>query len=271
MGDSGNTDSGTTGSSSTGSAGWHPDPRARFELRYHNGVAWTADVSTGGERFVDPLGNRPAPPGLVPPPPPGKTVLPPSGSDAKNSIATAAMVLGIVAICVGWMPFVVVLGFLSAVLAIIFGFKGRKRAAAGQGAGAGFALAGIIMGAVGLLVCVGGVIFSVSLVRAIDRFENPAEHEAAITSCILDNGDLTATGTITNASDAATSFTVRVSFVRQGTDNARRQANVLVDDVGSGETREFEVSRQIGDVGPDLDCIIGAVRGPLPYGADPGT
>ncbi len=179
------------------------------------------------------------------------------------------MVLGIIAICIGWMPFIVVLGVIGATLAITLGVKGRKRAASGQGEGAGFALAGIITGAVGLLVCVGGVAFSVSLLRAVERFENPADHDASITSCVLDDGELTATGTITNTSDDAATFTVRVYFVRPGTDNARQQATVQLDELDSGASAEFEASRQIGEL--ELDCIVGAVRGPLPYGADPGT
>lgn len=267
MGDTGITDSGPA-------SGWYPDPRARFELRYHNGLAWTADVSTGGERYVDPLGTRPAPP-MSAQPNSGTPPNQPAATGSKNSTATASMVLGIVAICIGWMPFVVILGVIAAVLAIILGVKGRKRAAASQGSGesagegAGFALAGIITGAAALLVCVGGVVFSVSLMRAVDRFENPVEHEASITSCVLDGTELTASGTITNTSNETSTFTVRVFFVRPGTDNSQRQAAVPVADVGPGETAEFEVSRPIGDL--DLDCIIGAVRGPLPYGVDPGT
>jgi hypothetical protein len=267
MGDTGMNDSGTA-------PGWYSDPRARFELRYHNGRAWTADVSTGGERFVDPRGTRPAPP-MSAQSTPGVPQNTPEVPGQKNAIATASMVLGIVAICIGWMPFVVILGIIAAVLAIVFGVKGRTRAIAASaagadaGEGAGFAVAGIVTGAVALLVCIGGVVFSVSLIRAVDRFENPAEHDAAITSCVLGGDELTATGTLTNTSDQSASFTVRIFFVRPGTDNARHQANVTLDDVGPGETGSFEVSRQVG--GTDLDCIIGAVRGPLPYGVDPGT
>ena len=36
--------------------GWYPDPSGRFEFRFHNGSLWTADVSTNGQRYVDPLG-----------------------------------------------------------------------------------------------------------------------------------------------------------------------------------------------------------------------
>ena len=267
MVDTSNIESGT-------SPGWYPDPRARFELRYHNGRAWTADVSTGGDRFVAPLGTRPAP-SMSTQTTPGIRQTTTAVPEQKNSIATASMVLGIVAICIGWLPFVVILGFVAAVLAIVFGAKGRRRAIASTAAGAdagesgGFALAGIITGTIALFVCVGGIVFSVSLVGAVDRFENPAEHDAEVTSCLADGGDLTATGILTNTGSEAASFTVRVFFVRPGTDNARHQANVALDDVGPGKTESFEVSRQVGDL--ELDCIIGAVRGPLPYGVDPGT
>ena len=36
-------------------SGWYPDPTGRFEYRYHNDRHWTADVSTNGQRYVDPL------------------------------------------------------------------------------------------------------------------------------------------------------------------------------------------------------------------------
>ena len=32
-----------------------PIPAGRFEYRYHNGVVWTSDVASNGQRYVDPL------------------------------------------------------------------------------------------------------------------------------------------------------------------------------------------------------------------------
>lgn len=37
-------------------AGWHADPYGRFQYRYHDGTAWTADVASQGAQQVDPLG-----------------------------------------------------------------------------------------------------------------------------------------------------------------------------------------------------------------------
>jgi len=39
----------------TAPAGWMPDPRGRFELRYWDGRQWTDHVSTQGQQSVDPV------------------------------------------------------------------------------------------------------------------------------------------------------------------------------------------------------------------------
>ncbi|MBT7428268.1 MAG: DUF2510 domain-containing protein [Ilumatobacter sp.] len=250
-------------SGTQGNAGWHPDPASRFELRYHNGRAWTADVSTNGERFVDPAGSRPNAPTAAP-----QTQTASSAPVGRNPIATASMVLGIISIGIGWMPVIVALGLVAALLAIVFGITGRRRAKT-AGVGAGFATTGLITGTVGLLACVGGVLFTMSLLQAVDEFENPAPHDAAITSCARSGDGVIARGTLTNTSDSTSTYTVRVFFVRPGTVNARHQANVVIDDVAPGQTKTFETTRNVGEL--DLECIVGAVRGPLPYGVDPGT
>lgn len=256
-------------------AGWYPDPAARFELRYYNGAAWTADVSTDGDRFVDPLGTQP---GAADPldtqpgaawPQHAPQHAPQLG--AKNGAATASMVLGIVAIVLGWLPFIFAAGAVAGVLAIVLGLRARRRAQTPGpqfSVGEGMATAGLVLGPIGLLVCVGGLVFSIVMVRAIDRFESPAENNTAITSCEREGNDVTAKGELTNASEDTASFTVRVSFVRPATDNPRRQANVIIDDVEPGETRSFEAVRSVAL--DEVDCIIGSVRGELPLGIDPG-
>lgn len=40
---------------------WYPDPTGRFELRYFDGVQWTAHVATGGVTNTDPLPEQQAP------------------------------------------------------------------------------------------------------------------------------------------------------------------------------------------------------------------
>ena len=43
------------GAAAAATPSWAPDPSGRNELRYWDGRAWTADVSTGGVQSVDPL------------------------------------------------------------------------------------------------------------------------------------------------------------------------------------------------------------------------
>jgi hypothetical protein len=166
------------------------------------------------------------------------------------------------------MPVVVVLGLLAALLSIVFGIKGGRRAKE-VGVGGGFAMTGIVTGTVGLLACVGGAMFTVSILRAVDEFENPATNQTVITSCARSADQIIARGSLTNTSASTSTFLVRVFFVRPGTDNAQRQANVVINDVAPGQIETFEARSNVGAL--DLECIVGAVRGPLPYGLDPGT
>lgn len=242
-----------------GVPGWYPDPMMRFELRYHNGHTWTADVAADGQRYVDPLGTRPtAPQPTRPQPSPG----------ARNPAATAAMTLGIVAVVIGWLPVIVVFGAIAAVLAIVFGVIGRRRAR-DRGVGHGAAVTGLVTGGAGLAVAVVGVLFTLAVFRAFDRFADPAAHAAVITGCTRVGDDVTAQGELTNLDDRAAHFSVRIFFVRPGTDNPRRAALVELGRVPAGVTAPFEVTRPVGT--DPIDCIIDSVRGPLPYGIDPGT
>lgn len=239
---------------SSAAGGWYPDPTGRFELRYHNGRDWTADVASDGTRFVDPSGAQA-----------GRTQR--SGTGAKNRLATAALVLGIVAVGIGWLPFVFVIGVLAAVLALVFGAIGRRRSET-SGTGRGFANAGLVLGCVALAVGVIGFALTRSFVDAIDSYQQPALHEAEIVTCAHDGSSHTAEFVITNLADAPAEFAVRIEFVRAGTDNVQRDVVVSVDEIAPGETVRSSVSRRL-DI-DDVDCAIREVHGPLPFGVDPG-
>jgi hypothetical protein len=241
--------------------GWYPDPSGRFEARFHNGQSWTADVSTDGQRFVDPLGTAPPQAGTTPAPTSYKS----STQQRSNKPATAAMVLGIIALAVGWMPFIVVVGGIAAVLALAFGIVGLRNSNT-SGIGRSFALTGLITGAVGLAVCVIGVVLSVVVLDAIDSYENPREHSASVTSCDLDGTTATLTGEISNLAEHQADYSIQVAFVRPGTDNAQHSTRISVNKVPPGETVAFEVDREVAL--DDIDCIIRSVDGPLPFGLE---
>ncbi|WP_234307643.1 MULTISPECIES: DUF4190 domain-containing protein [unclassified Streptomyces] len=67
----------------------------------------------------------------------------------QNGVSTASLVLGIISLVIFCLwPVAIILG----VLAVILGFVGRRRAKRGESTNPGQALAGIVCGAVGLVL-----------------------------------------------------------------------------------------------------------------------
>ncbi len=238
--------------------GWYADPLRRFELRYYNGATWTADVSTGGDRFVDPLGidvgqhphqGQPAGSGAT--------------ENAPTSLATASMVLGIVAIAIAWMPFVVVIGAVAALLALAFGILAIRRSGPSD-AGRSRAVVGVITGACALLAAALGTVLTFLVLDVYDSYLNPPPHETAITSCEVVGSRAIATGRLENLGDDTSDFSVLIGFVRPGTDNPHRTTRVTLDDVEPGTSAPFDAERQVEL--DDVDCIVVEVTGPLPFG-----
>jgi hypothetical protein len=238
--------------------GWYADPLRRFELRWFNGADWTADVANGDDRFVDPQGTTVG--GRD-----GDVGGSPVGDATGNPAANVAMALGIVAIAISWLPFVVALGVVAALLAIGFGTVGVRRAGP-SGNGRGRAVVGLATGASAIVAASIGVALSIIVLDAYDAYLEPAPHEATVTDCTLAGSRAGARGTIENLGTDAADFSVLVGFVRAGTDNAHGTARATLDDVAPGEIRTFEVQRQV-DLAA-VDCIVIEVNGPLPFGVE---
>jgi hypothetical protein len=245
---------------------WYPDPTGRFELRYFNGSTWTADVAEGGRRLVDPRHDTdPGRPGSA-------------GRRGKDRLAGLSMLAGIVAVAVGWMPYVVAVGAVAAVAAIALAVVARRRAAR-TGLHDPRAGVGLLMGCIGLLTCVAGVLLTIVFVDALDRFGDPAPHRAEISDCRTVDGlttaevALTATGEPGGTGDAA-DFTVEVHFVRSGTDNVLATSRLELDDVAIGTSSTATTTRRTSEsgagTGASIDCIVAAVHGPYPFGVDFG-
>lgn len=223
--------------------GWQPDPTGRHEFRYHNGSAWTADVSDGGQRFVDPL---------IP-------------TRQRNVPATVSLVFGAVSLALSPLPFVFVVGGLAAVSALVLGWVGLKRSRP-TGLGRSRAIAGLLTGGTGLLAVGLGVFLTVELSDAVDLYENPGEFEVGEVACTSDGSAWTAEGTIENRSDEQRSYLLTVEFVRSGTDNAQVRTRVEVNDVAAGTSATFEVRRQVQL--DEVECRVTDVDGPAPFGID---
>ncbi|MGW1431528.1 DUF4190 domain-containing protein [Streptomyces sp. NPDC002431] len=126
-----------------------------------------------------PYGGYPSYPGY------GQTawgVAPPS-----NGLGTAAMVLGILAVCL-----FCVYGIPSLILgtlALIFGILGRKRAQRGEATNSGQALTGIILGSIGITLGVVIISFFVWIIAAnIDEYEEDGTYndDPFATSLVVD-------------------------------------------------------------------------------------
>lgn len=101
-------------------------------------------------------------------------------------MGTAAMVLGILAICM-----FCVYGIPSLILgalALIFGILGRKRAQRGEATNSGQALAGIIMGSIGIVFGVAIISFFIWLFVAHgdDLDDNTYNDDPYSTSLVVD-------------------------------------------------------------------------------------
>jgi hypothetical protein len=238
-------------------SGWYPDPMGRFEYRYHNGTSWTADVATGGKRFVDPL----ASPGPLSGAGPGRG--PSTQVRAGNGIALAGMVCGIVSLVIGWVPFIGLLGIVAAIVGLSLSIPGLARARE-TGEHRSFAVTGIITSVLGLVVGALGIVLAVVLFRAVQRFDSPGAHDARLDSCAVEDGYLVATGEITNNSSKERDYTILVRL------ELGERHRVEVDAVAPGATASFTArSDERDDVSGSPNCAIEEVNGPIPFGLDP--
>jgi len=228
-------------------SGWFPDPLGRYEHRYFNGTAWTSDVSSNGQRYVDPLGLQPG--GA-----PGH-----GSSSTRNGAATAAVVMGSIGVAIAWLPFIVVIGGVLAILAVIFGVIGLRRSQT-TGVGRGASIAGLVMGGLGVAAAVVGVVLTVMVFRVVVDFVEPGDHDAEVTSCQVDGRRAAVDGFITNLEDAARAYTIFVEV-------DGRTEFASVDEVDPGETATWSVvvttRSPISECDPDL-----VVQGPFPYGIE---
>ncbi len=227
-------------------SGWYPDPTGRFEYRFHNDQGWTADVSTGGRRSVDPLNT---------------SSTPPAQRSRSNGLAVAGMVCGIVAVVIAWIPFVAVLGLITAIVGLALSIPALARSR--QSGRRGFAIAGIVTSAIGILLGVLGIVLTVAVVRALDRFDNPGPVDARIEECADAGLRARAEIVVENLSSEERSYTVEVDL---GGDTTEW---VEVDDVPAGEERSALVIGSTFTSEPT--CRIVSVNGPVPFGLDPDT
>lgn len=246
---------------SGGRPGWYPDPIGRFEHRYHNGERWTADVAVGGNRYVDPYGTT------APAAPPAW-----SAGSARHPARVPAVlgfILALVGLFTSWVPFVFVIGAASTVACIPLGIVALRRTSRSgtrERSGRGLAIAALVIAPFAVGMSVVGVVLTRITVRELDEYREPGLLDTQFTTCELDGGFATVTGTITNLSEDEREYVIRLQL-RDGVRTVH-ESNVRVGPVAAGATALWSDGTQVGE-GVDLDCEVVEVTGPLPFGVDP--
>lgn len=142
-------------------AGWNPDPSGRYALRYFDGQRWTDDVSDGtGSMLKDP---EPVATAVVVPPPPSQPPAPPSFAPQRPASGSVAPWNGLA--IAGFVLSMLWIYGIGSILAIIFGHVARSQIKRDGTQGSGLALAGLIIGYIGLA---GMVLFVIIIALAVD-------------------------------------------------------------------------------------------------------
>ncbi|QIQ06962.1 DUF4190 domain-containing protein [Streptomyces liangshanensis] len=119
---------------------------------------------------------RPGPPAPAPAPPPGPAAsdwpvypgpVPGPMPQPRNGMGVTALVLGIAGVVLSLLIILFWMSWLPSLLAVIFGSLGLSHARKGLATNRAMALTGVILGAVGLLISVGGGVVAVVTVKKV--------------------------------------------------------------------------------------------------------
>lgn len=103
----------------------------------------------------------------VPPPPP----------PAQNGMGIASFVLGLLGLLTSFIPVVGVVAWPMVIIGLVLGFVALGKAGRGRATNKGMAIAGIVLSALGLVVC---VIWVVLFGAAANEVKEEAEREATV-------------------------------------------------------------------------------------------
>jgi hypothetical protein len=207
-------------------SGWFADPLGRHEKRFHNGLVWTDRVVDGNRTTSDPIGNvSPRAPfelGYAEGAPSKRAARPPPTS---NGPAAAALILGVIgSVAASLSPFGFFVGAACGLIALNFGLRGRRNSRRGAPAN-GFAIAGVVLGSLALVVAVYYGSTYYSLTDTVHRAfassphipvadANVARDKVHVTACYRAGGmgAPTAAGTLVNTARKKQSFRVTIAF-----------------------------------------------------------
>ena len=108
----------------------------------------------------------------------------------------------------------------------------------------------------------------VALGRAVQAFVNPNPYEIAVEQCATSGGLITVSVDITNRGDDAANFSIFVEILGDPFQQVVRSVTLTTNDVRPDRTAR--VTSQIPSSQRDIECIVVAVGGELPFGIDLG-
>lgn len=222
--------------------GWHADPFGRHEFRYHNGSAWTGDVADRGERSVDP------------------PVWSSTGPATGERSAVVSLVFGVIGVCLAWMPFLVAVGAVASIGALVLARRAGRRVRSPRRVGQ--ARAARILGVAGVVLVLPGIL----LTRVALDVLRPGPHRVEITSCDAAAGRAVVQGSVTNLSGDERGYLLLVRFSRAGTGGVIADEMVQVEDVPAGGSTDFAAS--VATEVTDVECDVLDVLGGLPLAID---
>lgn len=220
------------------SPGWHPDPTGRFQFRWFNGERWTADVSTNGQRFVDPAPLD-------------------GGSPPRRGLAIAGFVVACSSAMVAWLPVVFVVGGVGAIVAFVLSIVAWRRSRHTGGHGRNYARGGAAVALLAMGLTVPGYVMTKAVVDDLVAATDLGNYDIVIDRCDSTGGLTVVDGYIRNLDDRAHTYVVVISFVVAQREVANRSVQTATLDPGG--RADFHVTEFIDD-GP-VECTADTVSG----------
>jgi hypothetical protein len=176
----------------------------------------------------------------------------------NNGLATASMVLGIIAIASGATMFLFAVAAPTGVLAVIFGVIALARSRTlPQRTGWGRAVAGTVCGSLGVALSVVGYFVVIDVFRDVVDQLDIGPYRVEEGRCFVSDGLAMFNGTVTNEAETSRTYTLYIDFVRAGTDNAIASDAVTVRSVQPGESAPFDASARVRV--ERVDCRVTSV------------
>ncbi len=109
---------------------------------------------------------------------------------------------------------------------------------------------------------------AVTLGRAVQRFISPNPHEVVVAQCSPDGTNIRIAIDITNLGDEISQFSIFVEIVGEPLRQVVRSATLTTE--GIRPERSARVTTRVPSTQQNVECVIVAVGGELPFGIDLG-